>query len=260
MPRPEGPDVEADDDVDEKSRGRIRPALENRKARLTHTIPASVVFELRRKGIHIVGAIVAVPVLLLIPLTYATVLALVAVGVIGGTYLLAERGHEPENVAHRALHARVNGLLESTRREGEGFPWASTLFLTSLVLIAWAVELTATPLSIAFAAYGILGMGDAGSALIGVAYGRTPIPWNRRKSVQGTLAGIVAAFLAGVLLALVFYAWEGLPFPVSLFLVVGAGALAGMLIETLPGVQDNLTVPIGALAAMVAVGRVLGVL
>lgn len=234
--------------------------MENRKERIRHKVPASVVFELRRKAIHIVGAIVAVPALLLLPLMWAVGLGIVAMGVISVTYVLSDRGERPETPGHAELHDAVNHLLETTRREGEGFPWASVLFLASLVAIALWSDLQNLPLSFAFAAYGILGMGDAASALIGVAYGRTPIPWNPHKSVQGSLAGTVVGFLSGVLLALVFFAWEGRVFPPDMFLVIAGGAAAGMLLESLPGVQDNLTVPLGAMASMVVLGQVLGLL
>jgi dolichol kinase len=238
----------------------VRSAVENRKERIRHKIPASVVFELRRKGIHIVTAIVAVPLLLLLPLWWAVGIALASMVVIGATYVLSERGAQPQAPVASDVHEGVDRILEETRREDEGFPWASILYVGSLVVVAVASKLGGVPLAYAFAAYGILGMGDASSALIGVAYGRTPIPWNASKSVQGTAAGVTVGYLSGLLLALPYYVYHGLVFPAPLFGIVAAGAVAGMVAETLPRVEDNFAVPLAAFGAMVAVGWAAGLL
>lgn len=236
----------------------VRSAVENRKERIRHTIPASVVFELRRKGVHIATAVVAVPALLLLPIWWAVGLATAAILVISATYVLSERGHEPQTPVASEVHEGVDRILEETRREGEGFPWASVLYTASLALVAVASELGGIPLSYAFAAYGILGMGDASSALIGVAYGTTPIPWNEDKSLQGTAAGLVVGYISGLLLALLYYVYHGQVFPAPLFGVVAVGTVAGMLVETLPRIQDNFAVPIAAFATMVGLGAALG--
>lgn len=245
-------------DAVEDAGNAVRTAVENRKERLRHTIPASVVFELRRKGVHIATAVVAVPVLLLVPLWWAAGLATAAIAVISATYVLSERGHEPDAPVASEVHEGVDRILEETRREGEGFPWASVLYTGSLVLVAVASDLGGIPLSYAFAAYGILGMGDASSALIGVAYGTTPIPWNESKSLQGTAAGLAVGYISGLLLALPYYVYHGQVFPAALFGIVAVGTVAGMLVETLPGVEDNFAVPVAAFGTMVALAASLG--
>jgi dolichol kinase len=85
---------------------------------------------------------------------------------------------------------------------------------------------------------------------VGVAYGRIKLPWNRKKSLEGTLAGAIAGFLAGVVMASIPYAYTGHLVPPALYAVVMAGALAGALAETAPKVEDNFVVPLASAAVM----------
>lgn len=81
----------------------------------------------------------------------------------------------------------------------------------------------------------VLALGDSASTLGGVAYGRHKIPYNREKSIEGSIAGFGAAFIGLLVLT-----------PLSIFVSVGA-SLIGMVAESLPlGVDDNITVPIAA--------------
>jgi dolichol kinase len=50
----------------------------------------------------------------------------------------------------------------------------------ALAIIATAHQFAGLSWAVAFAAYAILGVGDAASALVGVAYGRHKLPWNAR--------------------------------------------------------------------------------
>src|SRR6266702_4652668 len=45
------------------------------------------------------------------------------------------------------------------------------------------------------AAWGIMAAGDSAAGLVGRRYGRRPIPWNRLKTVEGSLAFAMAATL-----------------------------------------------------------------
>ena len=101
------------------------------------------------------------------------------------------------------------------------------------ILYGTAVGLTIVVFPKLAAAGGVaaLAAGDSASTLIGIAFGRHPIPWNPRLSFEGSAAFLVAAFILSVL-----------------FLPVGyglAGALVGALIETVPwGIDDNITIPL----------------
>lgn len=224
-------------------------------------VPDRVRFEMRRKLLHVLTAVVAVPMLLVLPFLWVLALAVVGLGVIVSTWLV-ER--------HRALkalmlpqyeelvHKPLADVLQKTRREGEDFPWSPVLYTVSLILIGLAHETLGMSWTIAFAAYAILGIGDAASALVGVAYGRRRLPWNRRKSVEGTAAGLVAGFLAGVVMAVIPFAFQGHLMPPLFLGVVLAGAAAGALAETLPRVEDNFVVPITSAAVMFGLSTALG--
>jgi dolichol kinase len=110
-----------------------------------------------------------------------------------------------------------------------------------------------------FAAYAILGIGDAASALVGVAYGRRKLPWNRAKSLEGTAAGAAAGFMAGALFGSVPSIAAGLPVPPLYIGIVATGAMVGALAETLPRVEDNIVVPLAAAGAMFGTAAALGV-
>jgi dolichol kinase len=144
--------------------------------------------------------------------------------------------------------------LRNTRRETEHFSWASIGFLLTLFLLLWL-----TPIPVALAAAGMLAFGDGFSALVGRAVGRHKIWYNRGKSWEGTAAGIVMGFL-GALLFIAWYASDtGHGYPVPLVLTVcGIGAVFAMLGESLPGIQDNISVPIFAAVPMTVLWFVLG--
>ena len=94
------------------------------------------------------------------------------------------------------------------------------------------------------AAWGILAIGDGLATLAGRAIGGARWPWNRDKTVSGTLAFAAGGAAAGVLLA-----WwcrpAVVPPPPILFIVVApvAAAIVAALVETIPvRLDDNLSV------------------
>jgi dolichol kinase len=218
-------------------------------------VPPRVRFEMRRKVLHVVVAILSVPMLLILPFVFVLAVSLFGIGVIAATWAI-ERRRIPREFAG-PLHEPLAQVLEKTRRPGEDFPWSPVLYTFSLILIALAHEFLGLSWALAFAAYAILGIGDAASALVGVAYGRTKLPWNRKKSIEGTLAGMVAGFFAGVVLGAIPYGIAGQFVPPLFLAVVFGGALAGALAETLPRVEDNFVVPLTSAAVMLALANVL---
>ena len=113
------------------------------------------------------------------------------------------------------------------------------------------------------AAWGILAAGDGIATLAGRAIGGPRWPWNRDKTVRGTLAFALFGSAAGVLLA-----WwcrpAALPPPSPLFALVApvVAAVVASLVETMPvRLDDNLSVAataggVMALGAVVELARV----
>jgi dolichol kinase len=81
----------------------------------------------------------------------------------------------------------------------------------------------------------VLSLGDSASTLAGVTFGKHKIFYNKDKSFEGFLGGLIAS-VAGLLIL------TPLPIPV----VLGA-SFAGLLFESLPlGLDDNLTIPVAS--------------
>ena len=81
------------------------------------------------------------------------------------------------------------------------------------------------------AAIAIFALGDSAASLVGGAFSGKPLPLNKAKTLEGSLAGLLFAFLAGS----VFVApWVAL-----------VGAAVAMLVESLPlPLNDNISIPL----------------
>lgn len=234
---------------------RLRDAIERARPAEIH-VPEKVRFELRRKVLHVLTAILAVPLLLLLPFWVSLGLATLGIVVVSVTWGIERKRLPPE--LKGPLHEPLAEVLDKTRRPNEDFPWSPVLYTLSLIIIGIAHQFFGLSWAIAFGAYAILGIGDAASALVGVAYGRAKLAWNPKKSLEGTAAGFAAGFLAGLVMASVPYAFAGLVVPLLLLPVVLIGAAAGALAETIPGVEDNFVVPLASAAAMWIAAGLLG--
>lgn len=227
--------------------------------------------EVKRKIVHAAAAILAVPFLLLFELVVGIVVCVVGLAVITLVWHLEDREKELKGPAAHGQRA-VAKTMDETMRPEETFPWAPFYFVGGLLALAIASELLAVPLSLAFASYAILGIGDAASALIGKAYGSLEIPWNPEKTWEGTAAGIAASYPWALMLAGVYHLWlaglndfwlagpnldDTLSFPLHLVWIVAVGTLAGMLVETVGG-EDNLTIPIASWVTMAALAWTVG--
>ncbi|MBI5390833.1 hypothetical protein HZB02_05035 [Candidatus Woesearchaeota archaeon] len=91
---------------------------------------------------------------------------------------------------------------------------------------------------IALAAIMILALGDSVSHIIGKTYGKIKHPWNQKKVIEGTIAGIVAGALG---------AWLFVPLGIAML-----GSAVAMIIEAVEIkykrwiIDDNLLVPLVA--------------
>ena len=86
------------------------------------------------------------------------------------------------------------------------------------------------PAEVAAAAVLALATGDGLSTIIGRRYGRHKLPYNPSKSIEGTLAGFLAAWFSASLI---------LPPPTAFF-----GALTVAIVEPLDFLNDNILVPL----------------
>jgi uncharacterized protein (TIGR00297 family) len=103
-------------------------------------------------------------------------------------------------------------------------------------------------LDIVAAAWAILALGDGAATLVGRSIGRTPIPWNRDKTWEGTTAFVLCASVGAVFLC--WWTQPNIQTPQSPWFVFGApvaASIAAALVETIPvRLDDNLSVPFAA--------------
>ncbi len=95
------------------------------------------------------------------------------------------------------------------------------------------LSLLAFPKNIAYASITIVAVGDPVASYVGRKLGRIHV---RQKTLEGFAGGLIVSFAAALLWA---------PPHIAL-----AGSAAGMLLELLGLLDDNLTIPIGAGSAM----------
>ncbi len=196
--------------------------------------------ELQRKAIHL-GALVLPLAILALPTPLArgalTALAVLAVA------LDVARQRVP--AVHEVLVGRAFGwMMRPEELPAFGGPLVfngAVWMCLSAAACAWLF-----PPGVGAAALAMLMVGDGAAAVLGRRFGRTKWP-GTPKSVEGTAAYVVAAFLTGAAVA----AWPGVGLTVAAC-AVGAGV--GATLEALPiPVNDNFRVPVLSGLAMWAV-------
>jgi uncharacterized protein (TIGR00297 family) len=191
----------------------------------------SVRRELLRKGVHTAVGLLAFLIVFLGP-WYSALLALALV------------------FFNLFLLPRISGRLLWRQQEfahDRGII-AYPIAVLALVVVFWR------HLEVAAAVWGILAFGDGMAAIIGILWGRSKLPWNRRKSWAGSLAYwfFGAAGAAALLVWTLTFQGREIALP---FLVTAAAlaALFAAALESQPqGLDDNLTVPL--LAGLVLLG------
>ncbi len=94
-----------------------------------------------------------------------------------------------------------------------------------------AISLIVFPESIRYVAITVLTLGDSGAHIFGMKFGKTKLPFNKGKNIEGTLFGILLAFLGAIIFIEPYRAL--------------IAAVVGMLAEGIPcPLNDNLTVPL----------------
>jgi phosphoserine phosphatase len=143
------------------------------------------------------------------------------------------------------LIAMLYSISEIARAHGISIPIISPItwnaanktelyeFATSPIYFAlgMAISLSIFPEPIRYVAITVLTLGDGGAHIFGIRFGRTHLPFNKGKNIEGTLFGFICAFLG----AIIFID------PIKALIA----AIVGMTVEGLPSpINDNLTIPI----------------
>lgn len=189
--------------------------------------------ELIRKSVHVLVSVVAVAVVWTLPPTESRIVIVVA----AGAALFAEAIRRASRFAGALFDRMFGALLRAHESQG----------LTGATMLALGFALAVLAFPPRFAGAGILyaGVGDAASAVVGRYWGRIRYPDG--KSLEGSLAFLAAAFLAG---------W----FAPGIGLVPAAvAACVTTVLEALPSrVDDNLALPLVGAAATWAAVAILG--
>ncbi|WP_456483378.1 diacylglycerol/polyprenol kinase family protein [Methanopyrus kandleri] len=136
----------------------------------------------------------------------------------------------------RGLHVPIaKELVDAFERPDEmHIPGQGTLHFVTGLLLATVICPYTKVLDVTII---VLSVGDSVSTIAGKAIGRIPIPYSPRKTVEGSLVGFTAAALASL-------AWTG----DVVISVLAAGV--GMLVESLPTPNDNVTIPVTVSVAL----------
>jgi dolichol kinase len=128
------------------------------------------------------------------------------------------------------IEVRIPGIeqwLKTVGRKGE-IPGEGAMY--NALGILFALGLLRSDYLAAIATIMILALGDGFATYIGTIYGRRKLPWNNRKTIEGSIG-----FFVGAMCALLI-----LPLPLTVAVV-----LLASVIETLPiRLNDNITLPI----------------
>ncbi len=177
--------------------------------------------ETRRQFIHACGFVFSFFVL-----WAGHVLSIIGLGIISlSVFLIAEaykRDIKLPIVCLMIDHGERTEVIEETPARG-----AMLFFFGSFV----SAILYGNHIRVVAATIVILAFGDSVSTLIGKNFGRHKIPYNKMKSIEGSVAGAIAALLGAMLF-------------VNLQIAV-VGAFSGMLVDSLPlSFDDNITIPV----------------
>jgi dolichol kinase len=153
-----------------------------------------------------------------------------------GTMVWLESWRFRSPKVNRWLFEHFKGFTKDKERE--------RVSTTTYFLLAAALTILLFPAGIAIPALLFLTVGDPVAEIVGVTWGRLRLVGS--KTLEGTLAGAAACFLAGAPLL----AMPRLELTVPLLAI---GAAAAALTELIPfPIDDNFTIPLGSGAAMLA--------
>jgi len=173
-----------------------------------------------RETIHVSGFFVAVVCMLL---SLNSIFVALLIFIVTGIYVISELarmfGYNVPVAATITWHAALSPEIYE-------FVTAPIFFALGIML-----ALIVFPPPVSYGAIAVFTLGDSFATLFGKKFGRHVYPYNKGKKVEGTLLGLLIAWLG---------AWLFIGNPFRAFV----GATVGMFVETLPApVNDNLTIP-----------------
>jgi phytol kinase len=117
-------------------------------------------------------------------------------------------------------------------------PFYYGIIFVLLTVLFWKTPYSIIPLM-------ILCGGDGMADLIGSRFGQRQIPWNKNKTLIGSIAMFICGFALSILLILPFVSFGIIDPPLSKYLIpIILISLIGTLIESLtPSEYDNISVP-----------------
>lgn len=152
-------------------------------------------------------------------------------------------------VAMRQSFPLLKWFLKNFDRKERIPGWgAITLFIGILIsILLFSNPITVTS-SISLACISILAFGDSASTFFGRRFGKHKNPLNRKKTLEGSIAGMIFAFLG----AIIFIDW---------YFALAASIIA-MIFEAIEGrylkISDNITVPLSAGVTIILLANILG--
>ena len=153
------------------------------------------------------------------------------------------------------LKKLAGGRLHRPIELDQTLPVGLVLYPTSILVLLLMLP---SRVDIVAGAWGILAAGDGAATLVGRRYGVRRWPWNRGKSVAGSMALVIAGGAAGA-----FLCWWCRPAiipPPYLWFSIGAPIIAALVaasVETVPiKLDDNLSVAFTAAAVLWAASLV----
>jgi len=188
--------------------------------------------ELFRKSIHLLGFLVPI-----ISITLGVIVAVAFVISLSIIYSISEylrlRGRSVPIITN------ITNMAMRADKENQTRFIVAPLFLAAGILSTLLIF----PAPINYAAIAVVTLGDGSASIVGRMYGRNKIPFSNGKTVEGTAAGIICAFVGASLF-------------VSPTMAITA-ALIGMIVEFLPlRINDNITVPLLAALSIVIIQMV----
>jgi dolichol kinase/phosphoserine phosphatase len=201
----------------------LLPIIERGRKKPSHSLTRN---EVIREAIHASGFLWALAATVFGILPVAFLLLLISI-----VYALSELAK-----IERRKTPIISSITLNATTLSERYEFATTPMYLGLGVI---LSLLLFPVPINYASVAVVCLGDSVASVFGKVFGKTPIPYNRTKNLEGSIAGFAAAFLGATIFLQPFAAF--------------AAAVIGMFIESLPlPVNDNLSTPLmtGALLTL----------